>query len=431
MAATIPFGSSGLGAARRWFAGVAVSRQCTELAAALVEVAGHGLAARVQLVAAASAAAPREVSAAFAAWDSPADCSVAALGCFRSLLADAQAALIASLTSQCGVPPTRILAVGVHDPGLWTVEHCGTRPVRGFVGLSDPARLAEATGLNIIDDFPSRDVSQGGLGGPLTPLPEWIILRQPKHSQVLLKLGRSITVTFLPASNRGPHPQQAIDRIQSFEAGPGTALLDVLAQKLTGGACSYDPGGRLAVQGKCIPQLVEHWLADPYFDTPLPRWHPRGVHPQRFLADAMQMAVAKGWSIRDMLCSATHFLAQATVQSMRRRLPDIDQAERIIVAGGGQHNGLLLRKIAELASLPIVRLAECGFAQPEALEPACVAVLAMLHVDQLPANLVAVTGAQAPRLLGRLTPGAPQQWQRLLQTAAERLPQTTPLRMAM
>jgi len=85
------------------------------------------------------------------------------------------------------------------------------------------------------------------------------------------------------------------------------------------------------------------------------------------------------------------------VQSMRRRLPDIDQAERIIVAGGGQHNGLLLRKIAELASLPIVRLADCGFAQPEALEPACVALLAMLHVDQIPANLAAVTGAHKPR----------------------------------
>ncbi len=431
MAVTIPFKSGDARLPRRWFVGLEVSRHCTAVSAALVQVVGRGLAAQAELVGATFAAAPRELSAAFAAWDSPADCSVAALSRFRVLLADAQADLIARLTADYGVPPARILAVGVSDPGLWTVESCTSRPARSYVGLSDPARLAEATGLNCIDDFPARDVLQGGLGGPLTPLPEWIILRQPKHCRVLLKVGRSVMATFLPASHRNASPQQAVDRIVSFEIGPGTSMLDVLAQKLTGNACTYDPGGRLAVQGKCIPELVEHWLADPYFDTPLPRWHPRGVHPQRFLAEAMQMAVSKGWSVRDMLCSATHFLAQATVQGMRRRLPDFAQATEIIVAGGGQHNGLLLRKIAEMSGLPIVRLADCGFPQSEAFEAACVAMLAMLYVDRVPANLAAVTGAQSPRLLGRITPGAPQQWQRLLQMAAEQPPEATTLRMAM
>ena len=101
-------------------------------------------------------------------------------------------------------------------------------------------------------------------------------------------------MAYLPAHNSNA----AATRLLAFDVGPGMRLLDLLAQRLTAGEHPFDPGGRLAVQGVQLPELIEHWLNDPYFRMPLPRWQPRGVRPERFLADAMHLAVEHGWSVR-------------------------------------------------------------------------------------------------------------------------------------
>ncbi len=66
----------------------------------------------------------------------------------------------------------------------------------------------------------------------------------------------------------------------------------------------------------------------------------------------------------------------------------------------------------------------------EAIPAACAAALAMLHIDQTPANLPYLTGASAPRVLGRLTPGSARSWNRLLRDLAFSRPLITPLRAA-
>lgn len=322
-------------------------------------------------------------------------------------LVDAEALVVNNLISESETAPHQLLAVGVLDPGLWS---CGKATLGGYLGLCDGARLAELTDANVIDAFPARDVARGGQGGPITALAEWILLKDPKRSRVLLDLGPSIRMSYLPP-DRGRDPAS---RILSFEVGPGMRMLDQLTRRLTSGEQAYDAGGRLAVQGRRIGELLEHWLADPYFRRPLPRWQPRGIRPERFLVEAMQMAVDRGWSVRDMLCTATHFLAETVALAVRRCLPENTQVDEIVLTGGGQHNGMLLREIAaRIPEIPLVRVDQFG-PSGEALAPACVALLALLHLDQVPANHSAVTGTEVPRVLGRLTPGSTQSWQRLL-----------------
>ena len=114
---------------------------------------------------------------------------------------------------------------------------------------------------------------------------------------------------------------------------------------------------------------------------------------------------------------------------MRRRLPEDARLDEIVVTGGGQQNGMLLREIGRLTELPIVRLSE--YTADDALAPATSAVLALLHLDQVPANRTAITGAEVPRILGRLTPGSPQNWQKLMRNATGGRPTVRPLRSAM
>ncbi len=411
------------GQGRRWTVGLSVRSQCKEVDAALVAADGRGLDVAVDVAGVATAEVPRETARLFADLTSPDASGPETLAMLRSELAEVHTSLIGELLSGLGVAPSRVLAAGVHDPGLW---HGDRRGSNGRLGLCDSAALAELTELNVIDAFEARDLARGGQGGPITPLAQWILLRDPSVHRVVLDLGRTVRLSYLPPTMI----DNPATRILSFDVGPGTSLLDALTRRLTEGSHRFDPGGRMAVQGRRVDELIEHWLKDPYFDRPLPRWHPRGVPPERFLTDSLQMAVKSGWSIRDLLCSATHFVAEAIGKALRKRLPEDARIDQVVITGGGRQNGMLLREIARVCEIPSVRIGELGIPD-EAYSPAAIAILALLHLDQVPANRTAITGTDAPRLLGRLTPGSPRNWQRLLETSAASSTAVRPLRSAL
>jgi anhydro-N-acetylmuramic acid kinase len=341
----------------------------------------------------------------------------------REELGEVQAELIARLPQKAGISPSRIVAVSVHDPGCWF----GSSGSPGYIGLCDPARLAELTGMNIIDAFAARDLAARGQGGPISALAKWFLLKDRKKNRALLDLGHTIELGFFPADS----DSMASGRVLAFEVGPGMRLLDHLARQLTGNEHDFDPGGRLAVQGRKIEPLLEHWLADSYFDRPLPRWSPRGVQPERFLNEAVQMAVDNDWSVRDLLCTATHLLAESIALALRRCLPEEDSIDELILTGGGRHNGMLLRELS--ARVPDIKLLGCdelGFSERE-IEPSAVALLAHFYLDQIPGNSTSITGTDLPRVLGRLTPGSPQNWRRLFSQLSDATPTMRPLRAAM
>jgi len=410
-------------AGRRLVVGLMVGSRCRRVDAALVAAEGTGLGASAQVVALHHVNLAPEIAEGFRGLDSGESAPVIALARLRAALAECQAAAVGELLAAAGIAPGRVLALGVHDPGLWP---SGAGNHTEYLGLCEPALLAEATGLSVVDAFPARDLAQRGQGGPVTPLAEWVLLRDQTATRCLLNLGRTFRLTFLPAEAQDPKAGS----LQSFDVGPGMRMLDLLTQRLTRGQEHFDPGGRLAVQGKRIAELVEHWLSDPYFDRPVPRWHARGVPPERFLGDALEMALQRDWSIRDLLCSATHFLAETVALALRKRPLAHVRVDQLLVSGGGQHNGLLLREIGRLTGLPLLRVDQLDVAST-ALEPAVVGLLALLHLDQVPANRPEITGAEVPRLLGRLTPGHPQNWRRLLQCCAGQRPAARPLRSAL
>ncbi|HBO43761.1 MAG TPA: hypothetical protein DD670_07485 [Planctomycetaceae bacterium] len=387
--------------------GLSIGSSCQTLKAALVEATGRGL--RMQATVRAVVCLPPEESRGTLqklVRGGGTEASVETLSQARIELAEWEVESVRRLCEESAVSAARALIVGIDDPGVW----CATKPRPTYLSLGDAARVAEATGISVVDAFAARDLAQGGQGGPIGALPLWILLRHARENRLLVDLGRTTRVSLLP----GDSCSLASSRILSFDAGPGVALLDQLATRLTGGRHVFDPGGRFAVQGRRIGPLFDHWLADHAFSRTLPCWHPRGIRPDRFLNDAVRMAVEENWSVQDMLCTATHLIAEAVSLAARERLPSDLPLDRLVITGGGQHNGLLLREIgARLDRIPLSRVSELGVVD-EALEPACSAILALFHLDQTPGNVGSVTGAEIPRVLGRLTPGCPQNWQRLV-----------------
>jgi len=342
-------------------------------------------------------------------------------------LAEMQADVISELLATARVPADRVTVLASHDPGVWSLSD---DRVGGYAGLVNPFVLAHRTGLNVLDALPARDVAEGGLGGPITALAEARLLQSRHRSTLLVDIGRTLRATYVPAESLTRGRAEKRPRVLGFQMGPGMRLVDALAYKLSGGTQICDSGGRLAVQGQQIPDLLAHWQRNPVFDQALPRWHPAGVSCESFLTDAYQLAVRSSWSVRDLLCTATHLLAHIVADTALRRLPAGYPVDEIVLAGGGVQNGFLMRQlVARLPNLPIVRLAE-RLCPPESLEPAAVATLGLMTIDNQPATTPEVTGVRTATIAGRLTPGHANSWQRLLAEMAATRPVGLTLRTA-
>lgn len=380
--------------------GLSVSSQCRDLDGVLIELGDRVGELQPVILAADRLILGDEIPGLFAQLANSPTCPLASITAIREQLSQAEAALTARLLEKARLPSHRIRALGVQDPGLWSFPQQPGAGI-GYLGLCDAARLAELCEIDVIDAFPARDLAQGGQGGPLSALAHWMLLHDSRETRVLLDLGQTARISYLPAARLS----NAMARVLSFDVGPGTRILDVLAQRLTSGQHHFDPGGRLAVQGRRISELLEVWLKDPYFDRPLPRWQPRGVRPERFLGKAMPMAVEAGWSVRDLLCTATHFVAEAVWMAISRRLPDDPPIGQLVVTGGGQSNGMLLREIQRLTpDVPMAPI-DTVFSPGEFLDAACSALLAWMHLCRMPASAPAISGTNAKGVLGRLTPG--------------------------
>ena len=157
--------------------------------------------------------------------------------------------------------------------------------------------------MNILDAFPARDLALGGQGGPVTAVAEWILLRSQLRHRVLVDLGRTVRMSYLPAASA----DRAESKILSFEVGPGMALLDALAARLSEGNTPSIPAGIWPCRENASRSLSN--IGSRIRTSKCRRRD--GIRAacgsSDFLGDALQMAVERGWSIRDLLCTATCF----------------------------------------------------------------------------------------------------------------------------
>jgi anhydro-N-acetylmuramic acid kinase len=267
--------------------------------------------------------------------------------------------------------------------------------------------VAERTGITTLSDFRARDLAAGGQGVPLAALADYLMFRDTSETRVLIHLGGLARVVYLPAGCR-------LHQVMGFEAGPCNVLLDALMRQITGGRESYDPGGRHAVQGRCIEPLLRDWLLHPALQKRPPRGVPRHMFGTEFAVASVQQARQKGWSLHDLLCTATHFVAQSVTSSLRRFLPTGQPVQRVLLSGGGVKNGLLWHLLEQqLGGVPMDRTEKFGIPS-DSRKALAFGILAALTIDGVAANVPSATGASASRLLGSITPGASSNWARLL-----------------
>lgn len=427
----------------RWFAGLSISTDATRIDAALIGVHGQGSGAPLEIQQAMSfdldGTATRlydELLEAIAR-EQGNENNVATYrdGFPRTFGMESRLQLIQEingieeeafqeLTVEAGLPLPEIQAIGIGDPGIRFFSSRGQR----FESLCDPERLSVRTGMNIIDAFPKRDIAAGGHGGPVYPLPTWILLKSGDRDRILIDIGKTAKLTWIPCSMN----LAAARQIHYHEVVPCGELLNALTYALTKGETTIDLGGRLTVQGCQIPELLAGWSA---LAAREPNWSPYGLAAEPYLHLAFHRPSA-GWAIRDILCTAAHFIAEEVASAVKNLIKQKTTGTgrpepELILIGGARHHGLLLNRLSALLdNRSFLSLSQLGI-PVETLDALDAAIMALMFADQLSGNLPHLTGAEREVSLGRITPGAPQHWQRLLQSMSTAKPAGRPLRAAM
>jgi len=418
----------------RWFAGISISATCQRIESAMVGVHGRGSGAPIEIRKTIAFDIPREIVDSFndlqnALCLQKKQCvrgnseeiripASLALHVVREL-ASIEEEAIHELISESKLTTDEVLAVGVSDPGLRAATAHGTF----YQGLCDAPHLAEHTGMNIVDAFPAQDIAARGNGGPIFPLPTWIFLKSETKHRILLDLGRTARLTFLPrVENAFSH-----QKIQFVDVIPCGSLLDTLVWKLTSGKTAIDTGGRFAVQGCQNLQLLSELRAAL---SPKEDWSPTGIKPDRYLQIA-EKAAKSGISRQDILCTVSGFIAETVVSQVLNMMKTTGYLEpELLIQGSGQQHGLLMNSlVTQLQKRTLLPISQLGI-PVDTCDALCTAVLALLAIEHVPGNLPHLTGSGNVKPLGRITPGSAANWHRLLSEMAEVKPVSRLLRSA-
>lgn len=389
---------------RRRVIGLAATPSLHSIDAVLVEVEGEGYELAVQVVHAIQDPIAKDLRDLLIRVSTPegGDCRQAALA--HRLLGEAFGAAARGLADAATVSLQSVLCLGCGGFTAWLETQGRTATC---LTTGSPAVIAERTGLTVVSDFCGRDQACGGWGAPLATVPDAILFQSPDEPRLVIHLGGLTHLTALP-------PLGSDQPILSWQAGPGNVLLDSLIQVLTRGRERMDSGGRHAVQGRHLPELLDRWLLHPFLVSRPPKALHRSQFAEAFARQTAILAQQKGWEANDLMCTATHLAIRAITDSVQRFLPRDFRPARAILTGGGVRNGMIWRLLEEkLGNLTLERSDAFGV-PAEFKEAVDAALLACLFMDQEPGNLPLATGAVGGRFLGSLTPGSLANWTRCL-----------------
>jgi anhydro-N-acetylmuramic acid kinase len=286
-------------------------------------------------------------------------------------LTDAHAEAVQRLLAEAGRAAADIDVIGFHGQ---TILH---RPQQGRTWqIGDGARLAKATGIDVVNDFRSADVAAGGQGAPLAPVYHRALAQALPRPLAVLNLGGVGNVTWIGEDGIG-----ADDALLAFDTGPGNALLDDWAMQHTG--TPLDRDGALARAGRVDDAVLAALLDAPYFAAR----PPKSLDRYDF-----SLAALDGLSAADGAATLVAFTAAAVAAALRH-LPAPPQ--RWIVTGGGRHNPVLMQALATALAQPVQAVEAVGW-DGDALEAQAFGYMAVRSLRGLPLTFPGTTGVAAP-----------------------------------
>lgn len=282
------------------------------------------------------------------------------------------AEVVDSLLKTAGLSPRDIRVIGFHGH---TILH---RPEeRRTWQIGDGSLLASETGIDVVSDMRSRDVSLGGEGAPLVPLYQAALAAALPRPLAVVNIGGVANVTWIGEGR---------DSVLAFDTGPGNALINDWVEAHSGEPLDRD--GALARAGVVDEGLLEDLLNNAYFDRQPPKSLDR---------DDFSTAPVKALSLEDGAATLTAFTAASIARSAGYFPQPVG---RWLITGGGRHNPVLMAALAERLQAPVDPVEAVGW-QGDVLEAQAFGYLALRSLAGLPLTLPGTTGVREAASGGR------------------------------
>jgi anhydro-N-acetylmuramic acid kinase len=340
--------------------------------AAAVRILGRGLDAVHETVAFASAPYGR-LAEPVRALQRGAAMTAAAIASLSRDLALLHAELIRSMLEQAGQPDLVVM----HGQ---TIHHA---PPLSWQ-LASPAVLAAALDCDVIADLRAADLAEGGEGAPITPLADWLLMRdrgEAPRARAIINLGGFCNATILPA---GAPPELT----EGFDVCLCNQLLDHASASRTGQP--FDAGGACALRGR----------ADGAIAAQIARLLTSQHGPGRSLGSAHECIgladLTAALAAEDALATLADAVATTIAQVVGAH-----GACAWFAAGGGTRNAALMRALARHAASrgATLDVTDAIGIATQAREALAMAALGAAADDGVCITLARVTGRQTRRLI--------------------------------
>jgi anhydro-N-acetylmuramic acid kinase len=276
-----------------------------------------------------------------------------------------------------------MLENGIATDGLYVIGFHGQtvlhRPHSGLtVQLGDGNLLAAKTGIPVIYDMRANDMARGGQGAPLVPVYHAALAAGLDPAQhrgkpvCFVNIGGISNITYV----RQDQPPLA------FDTGPGNALIDQWVERHAG--IPFDDGGRIAAEGGIHAELVDAYLADPFFKQKPPKSLDR---------NDFDLDLVEGLELSD----GARTLARVTAEAIMAAASHFPAKPGLwIICGGGRKNSAIMSDLADLAAHQAARVVsaeECGL-NGGSMEAEAWAYLAVRSLKGLPLTFPETTGVR-------------------------------------
>ena len=180
--------------------------------------------------------------------------------------------------------------------------------------------IADATGITVVNDYRSEDVSLGGQGAPLVPVGDKLLFGE---FEACLNLGGFANISYDSDRN---------GRV-AFDIGPANMPLNWLAGKA---GKTYDQEGSMARMGQVDSALLQELNSLEYYRMPPPKSLGREWFQDRFMPVVENSAI----QLTDKMATVVAHLAAQIGKGIT-----FSGAGTIMITGGGAFNSYLVHQI--------------------------------------------------------------------------------------
>ncbi|MBM4160741.1 MAG: anhydro-N-acetylmuramic acid kinase [Ignavibacteria bacterium] len=362
--------------------------------AALVRVTGSGIRTRIKLITFHTFSYPARLRDKLLGSSLPGTGSVDVLCELNILVAHFFADAVRDIARKGRVSLSSIDLIGSHGQTVHHLpapKHIFGKTIRSTLQIGDPSTIAKLTGVPTVGDFRTADMAVGGEGAPLVPYFDYLTFRSKTKNRILLNLGGIANFTALARNC-------SVSDVVAFDTGPANMVIDALMMKFY--KRPYDAGGRMALRGEIIPELLLQLMSHPYFRQRPPKSTGRETFGKMFLPTILSFA--RRCPRRNLIATVTELVPFSIFDQYNRFIAERMTADEILVSGGGVHNRAIMEALQDYFHPARVKSTESVGFPSDAKEAICFAVLANETLAEHPSNVPRVTGARQPVILGKI-----------------------------